>query len=72
MTPLCALALASTVPALRIAVLREFLQRHLIFGVSFGVSFVRDMVHNICFANTKTAGSPFSGLHSSVICHIMP
>ncbi|MCJ1383972.1 hypothetical protein MMC17_007086 [Xylographa soralifera] len=39
MTPLCGLAIASTVPQLRAAVLREFLQRYVIYGVSFGVSF---------------------------------
>ncbi|MCJ1436709.1 hypothetical protein MMC27_006091 [Xylographa pallens] len=39
MTPLCALAMAATVPALRIAVLREFLQRYVVYSVSFGVSF---------------------------------
>ncbi|MCJ1283202.1 hypothetical protein MMC26_002530 [Xylographa opegraphella] len=39
MTPLCALAMASTVPALRVAVLREFLHRYVMYSVSFGVSF---------------------------------
>ncbi|MCJ1403964.1 hypothetical protein MMC11_007187 [Xylographa trunciseda] len=39
MTPLCGLAIASTVPQLRAAVLRGFLQRYIVNAVSFGVTF---------------------------------